>query len=171
LHRAFSKAYLRKLLNSGKAAVETERSVACDPAWLIPPNLSAADLYALRRDAEGVPSTRPAHLREPMPGEVLGAFHLLMVSAGAVANSGGYQLNGEQIRVINGANFYLGTLREVFSDEPPGISDATVVVCVGAADVPYPGSVVRTGVPGSVIRGAVTGAWVDLPTGRARLGV
>ncbi|MGH3428117.1 MAG: hypothetical protein ACRDQZ_11225, partial [Mycobacteriales bacterium] len=31
LHRSFSKAYLRTLLNSGKAAVEAERGAACDP--------------------------------------------------------------------------------------------------------------------------------------------
>lgn len=58
LHRAFSKAYLHKSLNSGKAAVEAERGAVCDPAWFAPPNLSAQELYGLRRDAEGVPSLR-----------------------------------------------------------------------------------------------------------------
>jgi hypothetical protein len=171
LHRAFSKAYLRKLLNSGKAAVETERGAACDPAWLTPPNLGAEDLYGLRRDAEGVPSTKPARLREPMPGDVLGMFHLLMVSAGAVANAGGYQLGGQQIRVINGANMLLSTLHEAFSDEPPVVSSANIVVGVGALDLPYPGSVIRAGSPGGVIRGAATGEWLDLAAARARLGV
>lgn len=171
LHRAFSKAYLRKLLNSGKAAVEAARGAACDPAWFAPPDLTAPELYGLRRDAEGVPSTKPAQLREPMAGKVLGMFHLLMISAGAVANAVGYQLSGRQIRVVNGANTLLSTLQETFADEPPAVSGADIVVGVGAMDLPYPGSVVRTGTPGGVIRGAVTGEWLDLASARARLGV
>ena len=109
------------------------------------PNLSADALYGLRRDAEGVPSTKPAYLREPMPGDVLGMFHLLLVSAGATVKPGGYQLGGQQIRVINGANTLLSTLQEVFADEPPAVSSADVVVGVGAMDLPYPGSVILDG--------------------------
>jgi hypothetical protein len=171
LHRAFSKAYLRRLLDSGKAAIENERGTPCDPAWLAPPELSAGDLYGLRRDAEGVPLTKPARLRDPMAGDVLGMFHLLMVSAGATANAGGYHLGGQQIRVINGANQLLSTLRETFSDEPPAVSNADIVVGVGATDLPYPASIVRGASPGRLIGGGARGKWVDLPTARALLGV
>lgn len=172
LHRAFSQAYLRKLLNSGKATIEAERGgVACDPNWLTPPNLSAAELYGLRRDAEGAPSTKPAQLREPMPGNLLGMFHLLLISAGATANAGGYQLAGQQIRVINGANTDLSTLQEAFSDEPPTVSNADIVVGVGAVDLPYPPSVMRAGTPGGVIRGAPVGKWLDLASARNQLNI
>jgi hypothetical protein len=171
LHRAFSKAYLRRLLNSGKASAEAQWGAACDPTWLAPPDLSAQELYGLRRDAEGVPSTKPARLREPMSGDALGMFHLLLIRAGAVANARGYLLGGQQIRVINGANVLLSTLRQAFSDEPPAVSAADIVVGVGATDLPYPGSVVRGGTPGGMIRGTASGDWLDLSAARARLGV
>jgi len=172
LHRAFSKAYLRKLLNSGKASVEAERGgVGCDPDWFVPPNLGAAELYGLRRDSEGAPSTKPAKLRDPVPGNLLGMFHLLLISAGATANAGGYQLAGQQIRVINGANTDLSTLQEAFSDEPPAVFNADVVVGVGAMNLPYPPSVVRAGTPGRVIRGAAVGQWLDFDSARKQLKV
>jgi hypothetical protein len=171
LHRAFSKSYLRKLLNSGRASLEAARGVPSDPAWFDPPDLNAGELYGLRRDAEGVPSTKPARLRQPTACEVLGMFHLLLISAGATSNAGGYLLDGKQIRVINGAGRVLSTLMDEFADEPPVVSAADMVVAVGATDLPYPGSVVRPRTPRGVIRGAPGGTWLDFETARTHLGV
>jgi hypothetical protein len=171
LHRAFSKAYLRKVLLSGGAAVEAERGVPCEPAWFTPPDLSALELYGWRRDAEGVPSTKPAHLREPAAGDALGMLHLLLISAGATANANGYKLAGRQIRVINGAHMLMTTVQKVFSDEPPTVSSADFVVAVGAQSLPFPGSVVRGGTPGGLIAGTPPGEWIDFASARIQLGI
>lgn len=171
LRRELSRAFMRKLLLSGKTAIEAQTATASNPAWLEPPNFSSEELYSLRRDAEGVPATSPARLREPKEGDLLGLFHLLLLRAGAVPTPVGYVLGGRSIRVVNGANTLLSTVHTNFADEPPTISAPDIVACVGAIDLPYPGNFVRTGQPGSIIRPAAAGEWLDFHTARATLNI
>src|SRR3546814_13701683 len=65
--------------------------------------------------------------------EALGYFHLLLRQAGATQIPEGYELNGRSIRVINGAEAVLGSLRTKFI-EPPVAVTSEIVVAVGATD-------------------------------------
>jgi hypothetical protein len=169
LRRAFSRAYLRKVLHAGRAAVERETGAACESAWLDPPDLGSEDLYGLRRDAEGVPATAAATLRNPGPSEVLGYAHLLLRRAGAVQTSVGYDLAGRRVRVVNGSGTLLQTTQDRFRETPFEVAD--VVVCAGAVDVGLPVNLVREGRPGDIIRPGASAAWLDLPAARQELGV
>jgi len=170
LRRAFSSNYLRQVLDAGRAAFEQATGVQCNPAWLELGNFDSEVLYGLRRDAEGVPAGEPAKLVRPANPEALGFFHLLLRQAGAVERTDGYELNGRTIRIINGAQSVLGTLRGRFV-EPPAAIQSDMVVAVGATDLGVPDNVVRSGRAGDVIRPDPTGKWYDLPSARAELGI
>tara|TARA_R110000868_G_scaffold375277_2_gene639789 strand:- start:1335 stop:2540 length:1206 start_codon:yes stop_codon:yes gene_type:complete len=170
LRRAFSSNYLRQVLEAGRAIFENTKGVQCDPAWLTVEHFDSEILYGLRRDAEGVSKTEPAKLLRPENPEALGFFHLLLRQAGAVQHEYGYELNGRRIRVLNGGQSFLGTLRGKFV-EPPAAAQADITVAVGATDLGLPDNVVRSGRPGDVIRPDATGLWYDLHGAIAELGI
>ena len=170
LRRAFSSNYLRQVLDAGRAAFEEASGVQCDPAWLSVGNFDSEVMYGLRRDAEGVSVAEPAKLLRPANPEALGYFHLLLRQAGAIQRADGYDLNGRSIRVLNGAQSILGTLRGKFI-EPPAAMQSDIVVAVGATNLGVPNNVVRSGRTGDVIRPDPAGEWYDLPGARAVLGI
>lgn len=170
LRRAFSSNYLRQVLDAGRATFERTTGVQCDPAWLNIESFDSEALYGLRRDAEGVSAAEPATLLRPASPEVLGFFHLLLRQAGAIQCADGYKLNGRNIRVLNGAQSVLGTLRGRFI-EPPSVMQSDIVVAVGATDLGVPDNVVRSGRAGDVIRPDPAGEWYDLSGARSALGI
>lgn len=170
LRRAFSSNYLRQVLDAGRAAFEQATGVQCDPAWLEIGDFDSEALYGLRRDAEGVSVAEPATLLRPANPEALGFFHLLLRQAGAVQNADGYDFNGRSIRVVNGAQRVLGTLRGRFV-EPPAAIEADIVVAVGATDLGVPNNVIRSGRAGDLIRPDAGGEWYDLAGARTALGI
>jgi hypothetical protein len=170
LRRAFSSDYLGQVLDAGRAAFEHATGVQCDPAWLKVGDFDSEALYGLRRDAEGVSAAEPAKLLRPANPEALGFFHLLLRQAGAIQRADGYELNGRRIRVLNGGQSILGTLRGKFV-EPPAAMHSDIVVAVGATDLGVPDNVVRSGRAGDVIRPDSAGEWYDLPGARAELGI
>jgi hypothetical protein len=170
LRRAFSTNYLRQVLEAGRAAFEHITEVPCDPAWLNVGDFDSEVLYGLRRDAEGISAAEPAKLLRPANPEVLGFFHLLLRQHGAVERADGYELNGRSIRVLNGAQSVLSTLRGKFV-EPPALVQSDIIVAVGATDLGVPSNVVRRGRVGDVIRPDPAGEWYDLPGARTALGI
>ncbi len=169
LRRAFSTNYLRQVLAAGRAAIEAS-GIHCDPAWFDVADYDSETLYGLRRDAEGVPAGQPATRIRPGNVEALGYFHLLLRQAGATQRPDGYDLNGRRIRVINGAEAVLGSLRTRFI-EPPAAVESDIVVAVGATDLGLPSNVVRGGRSGDLIRPDATGAWFDLNGARTELNI
>nr|WP_315594880.1 hypothetical protein [uncultured Cupriavidus sp.] len=170
LRRAFSSNYLRQVLEAGRAAFEEATGFQCDPAWLTVDEFDSEALYGMRRDAEGVSAAEPARLLRPTNPEALGFFHLLLRQAGAVQRADGYELKGQSIRVVNGAQSILGSLRGKFV-EPPAVMQSDIVVAVGATDLGVPDNVVRSGRAGDVIRPNPAGEWYDLPRARTALGI
>jgi len=171
LRRAFSTNYLRQVLDAGRVVFENATGIACDPAWLDVANFDSETLYGWRRDAEGVPASQPATRIRPGNCEALGFFHLLLRHAGATQRTDGYELNGRLIRVINGAESILGSLRAKFIEPPALLVSAEIIVAVGATDLGVPSNVVRAGRAGDLIRPDASGTWFDLPGARAELNI
>ncbi len=170
LRRAFSRNYLRQVLDAGRAALEAELGAAVDPAWLEVADRDAETLYSWRRDAEGAPVGSPATGKHPANAQAVGYFHLLMRRAGAVHHTDGYELAGRTVRVLNGAGALLNDMRSRFL-EAPSIPRAEVVVAAGATDLGVPGNIVRQGRVGNLIRPAAGGVWMDVANARAELNV
>ena len=170
LRQAFSMNYLRQVLNAGRGVFEQTTGASCDDAWLKVEKFDSETLYGWRRDAEGVPASKPATQIRPGNGEALGFFHLLLRQAGAIQRPDGYKLNGRVVRVINGAEAILANLRAKFV-EPPATLAADVVVAVGATDLGMPSNVVRAGRMRDVIRPDTGGTWFDVSGARAELNI
>lgn len=170
LRQGFSVNYLRGMLEAGRIAFEQSSGASSDPAWLAVEAYDSETLYNLRRDAEGVPAGRPATRSRPDHCEVLGAFHLLLRSAGATQTPLGYLHVGRSIRVVNGAGKVLSLLSARFA-EAPAIAQTELIIAPGATDWPTPNNVVRQGRPGDFMRPAPANNWYDLERGRAELGI
>ena len=170
LRRAFSGSYLRQVLAAGRVIFEQTAGMVCEPAWLQMADFDSETLYGWRRDAEGVSAAEPATRIRPGNAEALGFFHLLLRRAGAAQRVDGYELSGRVIRVINGAESVLGSLRAKFV-EPPVAMTADIVVAVGATDLGVPSNIVRSGRPGDLVRPETGGVWFDLPSARAELNI
>lgn len=170
LRRAFSENYARQVLAAGRAVFEAKTGVVCDPAWLTVAGLSGEDLYDWRRDAEGIPSGKPATSRSPEKVDLLGYFHLLLLRAGAVRQVRGYTLAGQSIRVINGAGSDLNTVAKRFI-EAPAAATADVFVAAGSVDLGLPSHLLRPGTAGSVVRPAAGGKWLTIEQAQVELGV
>jgi hypothetical protein len=167
LRRAFSQGFLRRVLRAGIQPLEAETHEPCDPTWLDVADLDSESLYGQRRDAEGIPATLPAKQRNPGASELLGFFHLLLKRAGAVQVPEGYELNGQGVRVVNGAGSILSQLRNRFLEAPVLSSAATIVAAIGATDLGVPGNVVRAGRPSDIVRPAAPARWLDFRDARA----
>ena len=170
LRRAFSMNYLRQVLNAGRGALEQTTGASLNSDWLRVESFDSETFYDWRRDAEGVPASKPATQVRPSNGEALGFFHQLLRQAGAIQRPDGYKLNGRVVRVINGAGAILANLRAKFV-EPPTKLAADVVVAVGATDHGVPSNVVRAGRVGDVIRPDTAGTWFDVSGARAELNI
>ena len=170
LRRSFSTSYLRQVLAAGQNAFEDTTGNPCDPDWLNMKEFDSETLYAWRRDAEGVSSAEPATQVRPGDSEALGYFHLRLRQSGAAECPVGYELNGRTIRVVNGSEKFLGSLRDRFI-EPPANKAADIVVAVGAIDIGVPGNVVRGGRAGDVVRPGTAGTWLDMASAERELGI
>lgn len=170
LRRVFSTNYLRKILAMAREAFEENAGVTCDSGWLEIAEFDSETLYGWRRDAEGVPSSKPAVRKRPGDWGALGLFHLLLRQAGAEQCAEGYRMNGRTIRVINGATTILSDLRARFVEAPAAVFP-DIVVAVGATNLGLPANVVRAGRPGDVVRPAARGAWFDVEGARAELNI
>ena len=170
LRRAFSTSFLRQVLAAGQRTFEQTLGIDCNNSWLDVSNADSETLYAWRRDAEGVSRSTPAKKIRPEGSEALGFFHLLLRQAGATPHEEGYELNGRVVRVINGGQAILGTLKARFR-EPPAMKSPDVVVAVGATDLPVHENIVRPGEVADILRPAPGGLWLDFLGARKELGI
>lgn len=168
LRRAFSRNYLRQVLEAGRKTIEQESGSGCDPSWLDVEESDSETLYGWRRDAEGVHRDSPATKKRPENSELLGFFHLLLRRAGAKPHTDGYEMSGRTIRVINGRGASLSSLRSEFI-KPPAMLTADVVVAVTAVDIGLPDNIVRTGRAGDFIRPEPVAKWFDMASAREEL--
>lgn len=170
LRRAFSESYARQVLAAGRELFEAKTGGACEPAWLTVTGLDGEALYDWRRDAEGVPASKPAMTKSPVAVDVLGYFHLLLRRAGAVQQSRGYTLAGQSIRVVNGAGSDLSIVSKRFI-EAPAVPTADIFVAAGSTDLGLPSHLVRPGTAGSVVRPGAGGKWLTIEQAQAELSV
>ncbi len=170
LRRAFSESYARQVLAAGRGLFMAKTGVPCDPAWLAVAGIDGEALYDWRRDAEGVPSGKPAMAKSPQHVDLLGYFHLLLRRAGAVQQPRGYTLAGQSIRVVNGAGSDLSTVAKRFI-EAPAAPSADVFVAAGSIDLGLPSHLVRPGTAGSVVRPGAGGKWLTIEQAQVELNV
>ena len=156
LRSEFSKTWTRKLYALGAPLYVAEKG-DCPPELLEIPDLDLGALYELRRDTEGKPSGRAA--RSWKPGQSLaqtGYAHLLLAEKATSRIGAWYEIDGQTVRVVNGAGEGLATVQSRFV-EPPAEPKADIVVCVGALRQGVPDRIIRKGTGDDVVRPAAGG--------------
>jgi hypothetical protein len=172
LRTGFSQVWARKFYHLGKPLIEQEGKayplIGADPGLL-----TGAELYHLRRDAEGVPSSRAALKKEPGPEAAQAALaHLLLMDAGAARRGVWFERGGKTVRVVQGGGQGLATVRERYR-EPPGGPEPDLVICAGAAEFGVPGRLIASGYGASTMRPAPGGGakWLTLEEARGELSI
>ena len=150
LKTAYSKTWARRYYALGGALVQGAGGTVEVKAPF--DALAMDDLYNLRRDAEGVPYTRAARLKEPAATAAqAAAVHVMLLNNGATQQGAWLQLGGRSIRVVNGAGQGLADVQAQYK-EPATILQSEIVVCAGAFDFGVPARVIDPGRGASTIR-------------------
>jgi hypothetical protein len=169
LRTEFSKVWLKRFYAMGQALLVADGKTYSP----ISPNMTGEDLYNSRRDAEGVPYNRAAHMKQPPVHAEEAAFcHHLLLQASATRNGSWYDHGGRRIRVVQGAGQSLNVIRQRYK-EPPALPQPDLVVCAGSVNPTTPGRIIATGAGASIIRPAPGGTapWITLEEARGELSI
>jgi len=162
LRKYFCLQFIKKLLSDSQdsyRALSKGGSYHGDFDFLDP--LSTGDLYALRRDACGIPQGEIVRQKNPdNKMSILGAIHLLLLSHGASINGHEYTLEDKRIRVVQGAGEPLSIIKSRFMSEPSSPIKIDIVICVSAFDDGGIADIVRDRGIGNVIRGGSPAEWM-----------
>jgi len=173
LREGISRTYVRHLLQMASAAYQGAFGVACPPLWLGGGDIPQADLYTVRRNAEGVPIGRPARQKLPAPtAQAFGLFLLALKRVNAQREGDLFRLaDGRLVRAVNGAGRWIRAIEQEYAHEPPAGVAPDLVACIGSLDYGVPGNVVRSGRPASVVRSGSRGLWLDDAGSRSLVGL
>lgn len=168
LRLEFSRVWARKFFALGRPLIEQlgkQYPATLDMNW------TCEEAYEFRLDGEGRPYSQAAHTKEPTADYAQAAFvHLLLRLAKATTSRAWYELNGNTIRVVQGAGRALSSVRERYGEPPVGQS-ADIIICAGAEDLAVPARIIASGAGESVVRPAPGGTsdWLTLSQARERL--
>jgi hypothetical protein len=161
LRRRFSIQFLERMIHNAKDAYRAVAGKAYVRPRTFDLTLSADELYALRRDVEGLPSSQIARQKNPTPQmRQIGCIHMRLVEAGATFEGARFVLNSRRIRVLQGAGDVLSLIKNQFEEEETPLG-ADVIICVGARDDgDAPSSIVRGSSSASIIKPVVKCVWM-----------
>jgi len=160
LRKEFSIKFLEQLLAQSSKTFTALTGKAV-PAITFDKSKSSADFYALRRDYGGVPGNQIVRdKRPPNTSSQVGAMHLRLIAKGAKLDEPRFVLDGNRIRIVQGAGQVLSLVQSSFSQETPPPLPDQIVICAGAAD--------DGGVPAHLLRSGTTPSIVRSPAGGAR---
>jgi SIR2-like domain len=171
LREGFSKNLLARVLSESAEGFSTTK-----PGSTIPSTdfaaLSIPDLYAVRRDIYGVPSTRiPRYSQPDGTMDAVGRAHLLLRHGGARLDGSRYvNTAGQRIRVVNGRTKLVNRVQNEFAEEVPSVTgtDDDFVICAGATDDGgTPGRISRGSAAPTVVRSGSTTEWITLESALA----
>jgi len=171
LRTAYSRTWARRFYSLGqRLALADGGAVAVASPF---DALAGEDLYNLRRDAEGVPYTRAATLKEPAASAAQAAYvHVMLLNAGATNLGAWLQHGGQSIRVVNGAGQGLADVQGGYK-EPTTVEQSEIVVCAGAIELGVPAKLIDPGRGASTVRPTPGGSarWLTLEQTQVELGL
>jgi hypothetical protein len=152
LRQEFSEIWYRKLVARGRTLWPVPAGAPPAPAAVS--GLSVDDLYDLRRDMQATPYTHSATLREPEQSACeASSIRLRLQDRGATSHRSWLRLNGQSVRVINGAGRSLQEVQRGYKEAPTD-ERADTVVCAGSINLGVPNRIISEGTPMSFVRPA-----------------
>lgn len=172
LRKAFSENLLSRVLSEA-----AESFGATKPGVPLPPvifaGLTVDDLYSLRQDVYGVPSTRIPRYAEPDGSmDAVGRAHLLLRHSGATLDGARYVTGtGKRVRVVNGKTKLVNKVKSDFSEETPlvgGIGEDFVICAGGSDDAGTHAHISKGPSAPSVVRPSSSAEWITIEAAMAR---
>jgi hypothetical protein len=169
----FSQNIISRIVDSGRS--HHEKRVRMPPKhYFDPASLSMNQLYTLRRDFAGVPSTGVARTMEPSESHVaIGSLVTTIIEAGGSMSGQCFLVNGQTVRVLNGAGYFVHEVQNLFAtDAVAALYPAEVYACVGANDdggVPH--HLTRMPAPATIVRSGISGDWTTYEGALNTLGI
>jgi len=162
LRYRFSRQYIIKVLTK---SIDTYKDIFNNKYTnqiSINPELTTSDLYSLRRDLIGIPSTEIVRVKQPKDDQMLiGAMYLHFMKIGAELSGSLYYYDNKCFRLINGSGQTMSAVKRKFMNEPPNTIPNCKTVCVGADDDgDVPKNIVRFGNKNEIIRNDPTRDWI-----------
>jgi hypothetical protein len=125
-------------------------------------NLNSADLFKVRKDICGKPTSEVTRLKRPEHHmRTLGAIQLMLFAKGATLHGPTYVLGDTRVRVVLGVGELLSHIKARFATESEVVPTCDIVICVGADDDGGAATnIVRQDTVSSIIRPTSTGEWI-----------
>ena len=173
LRRRFSLNFFRRLIEQAAGTYQGLRGTL----YTGPVNFHASavtdDLFAIRRDVEGVPAGAMPRAKRPDPTmNLVAATWMLLIEDGAALTGACFQLAAQRIRVVRGAGDVLSLVKKKFEREEGTPEPIDIVIAAGAEeDGNAPSDLVRDAEPATIARPRVAGRWMTLREARGFLGL
>jgi hypothetical protein len=170
LRKAFSKAFLRQVINCGTQEYQDRTGNAATPAMTEPPDIDNDALWRMRRDLEGCTPNQPASLRAPPLECTVGLTLLQLRASGADADGHYWLLNQKRIRALRTPNQLLHRIEAAYARETPPAISPDITIAIGAEADSLPSHIVRVGTAPTIARGTA-GRWLTRQQAIEELGL
>ena len=126
-----------------------------------PPIADVDQLWAIRRDIEGLAPNDPCENREPIDAASVGRMIVILRQAGAILEGDTWSLNGQRIRVIKASGKALNDFEHVHAGSASPLSAPDITIASGARDFGLKSNIARSGNFSDVVRNRSTNYLTD----------
>ena len=126
-----------------------------------PPIADVDQLWAIRRDIEGLAPNDPCENREPIDAASVGRMIVILRQAGAILEGDTWSLNGQRIRVIKASGKALNDFEQVHAGSASPLSAPDITIASGARDFGLKSNIARSGNFSDVVRNRSTNFLTD----------
>ena len=161
LRHKWSVSYMRRTLTSGNQLLVDAGDKRASENNCKPPAADVDQLWAIRRDIEGLAPSDPCKNREPIDAASVGRVIVILRHAGAVLDGDCWSLNGQRIRVIKASGKALNDFERVYAGSTSPLSAPDITIASGARDFGLKSDIARSGRPSDVVRNRSTSFLTD----------
>lgn len=152
LRRKWSLSFVRRALASGNQLLENTNDQRAAYDNCEPPNADVEQLWAIRRDLEGVDPGGPCTESQPVDAATVGRMIIILRHAGAVLEGNFWCLNGQKVRVVRASGKALNEFEKTHAGVSSPLSAPDITIACGARDFGLKSDIARSGRPTNVVR-------------------
>lgn len=152
LRRKWSASYVRQTLNAGNQLLALAGDHRACKDNCEPPEANVKQLWAMRRDIEGLAPGSPCRNGEPMDAAAVGRMIVILRHAGATLEGDYWNLNGLRIRVVRATAKALNDFERIHAGSASPLSAPDITIASGARDYGLKSDIARSGNPSNVVR-------------------
>lgn len=161
LRKLYSIQFLKNMLDKSKPSYHQRFGSQFSGNIHIGDDLEISTLYDIRRDVSGTPINEIVRRKKTDESfELIGLFHLWLISLGAVFEPPYFKFDNKLIRLINTPGMILSSIKSKYLREPSKPIIPDINVCVGASNDYSPADIVKGDKTSDIIRSGLSGRWI-----------